>query len=76
MSTINQEYFKTIRKARDSKKLAVFVGSAVSYDSGLPSWKNLINEMSSALERVPGNDFLKIAEHYYLQYGKNTYYNK
>ena len=75
MNKINKEHFKTIQKAIDNNKLAVFVGSAISYDSGLPSWSQLIKEMKNSLE-VETDDYLKIPEHYYLQYGQNAYYNK
>jgi SIR2-like domain len=76
METINKEHFKTIRKAIENNKLAVFVGSAVSFDSKLPSWGELIESMTKSLELSGNNDYLKIAEHYYLEYGRNTYYNK
>ncbi|WP_179877315.1 hypothetical protein [Vibrio cholerae] len=76
MDVINKEHFKTIRKAIENNKLAVFVGSAVSFDSNLPSWGELISLMKSALELPRTDDYLKIAEHYYLQYGRNTYYSK
>ncbi|MFT7157663.1 MAG: hypothetical protein ACI8Q1_002685 [Parvicella sp.] len=76
MDVTNKEHFKTIRKAIENNKLAVFVGSAVSFDSNLPSWGELISLMKSALELPRTDDYLKIAEHYYLQYGRNTYYSK
>lgn len=73
---MNKEHFRTIRKAIENNKLAIFVGSAISYDSNLPSWADLVDLMKSALEAPRTNDYLKIAEHYYLQYGRNTYYSK
>lgn len=76
MSAVNAELFKVIRRAIENGKLAVFIGSAVSYDSKLPSWKELIETMKGALEYQRTDDYLKIAEHYYLQYGRNTYFNK
>jgi hypothetical protein len=76
MDVTNKEHFKTIRKAIEKNKLALFVGSAVSFDSNLPSWGELISLMKSALELPRTDDYLKIAEHYYLQYGRNTYYSK
>lgn len=76
MGVTNKEHFKTIRKAIENNKLAVFVGSAVSFDSNLPSWGELIRLMKSALELPRTDDYLKIAEHYYLQFGRNTYYSK
>ncbi|HAS6052222.1 TPA: hypothetical protein I7122_05660 [Vibrio vulnificus] len=76
MDVTNNEYFRTIRKAIENRKLALFVGSAVSYDSDLPSWGQLVSQMKSALDIARTDDYLKIAEHYYLQYGRNTYYNK
>lgn len=76
VDVINKEHFRTLRKAIENNKLAIFVGSAVSYDSKLPSWGNLINLMKKALENPRTDDYLKIAEHFYLQYGRNTYYSK
>lgn len=76
MEVLNKEHFRTIRKAIENNKLAIFVGSAVSYDSDLPSWADLIGLMKGALENPRTDDYLKIAEHYYLQYGRNTYYSK
>ncbi len=76
MDVTNNEYFRTIRKAIENRKLAIFVGSAVSYDSDLPSWGQLVSQMKNALDISRTDDYLKIAEHYYLQFGRNTYYNK
>ncbi|CAD7556223.1 SIR2 family protein [Aeromonas hydrophila] len=76
MEAINRENIKTIRRAIDNNKLVIFVGSAVSYDSKLPTWKKLIDSMKAALDKPRTDDYLKIAEHYHLQYGRNTYYNK
>jgi hypothetical protein len=76
MEIINKEHFRTLRKAIENNKLAIFVGSAVSYDSKLPSWGDLISLMKNALENPRTDDYLKIAEHFYLQYGRNTYYSK
>lgn len=77
MEVVNDEHYRTIRKAIENNRLAVFVGSAVSFNSKLPSWGELIGVMKNALEKPRTlNDYLKIAEHYYLQYGKNTYYQK
>jgi hypothetical protein len=76
VEVINKEHFRTLRKAIENNKLAIFVGSAVSYDSKLPSWGDLISLMKNALENPRTDDYLKIAEHFYLQYGRNTYYSK
>lgn len=73
----NEEHIRTIRRARDLNKLVVFVGSAVSFDSGLPSWGDLIEDMEGALDvSSKGSGFLKIAELYYLLHGRNAYFNK
>lgn len=76
MDIINKEHYRTIRKAIENNKLAVFVGSAVSYDSNLPSWGDLITIMRNSLENPRISDYLKVAEHFYLQYGRNAYYSK
>lgn len=76
MNSINKENFRIIRKAIENDKLAIFIGSAVSYDSKLPSWGDLIDLLKSSLDNPRTDDYLKIAEHYYLQYGKNSYYSR
>ena len=68
------EHIRTIRKAIDNDKLVVFVGSGVSCDSGLPSWGKLIDAMRGCISQESETNYLKIAEKYYHQNGRNTYY--
>ncbi len=75
-STDIVEHFRIIRKAIESDRLVIFVGSGISCDSGLPSWGRLINAMRGCLANENDGNYLKIAEKYYHQYGRNTYYSK
>lgn len=75
-STEMFEHFRIIRKAIENDKLVVFVGSGISCDSGLPSWGKLINAMRGCLAHANDANYLKIAEKYYHQYGRNTYYSR
>jgi NAD-dependent SIR2 family protein deacetylase len=71
----NEEYYSIIRKASDNNKLVIFVGAGVSMNSGLPSWGQLIGDLKKSVE-VNDENFLKIAEYYFNQYGRNAYYQK
>ena len=46
MDSFIKESKKIIRKAMNNNKLVIFVGAGVSANSGLPSWKDLVNELS------------------------------
>jgi hypothetical protein len=75
-STETVEHFRIIRKAIENDRLVMFVGSGISCDSGLPSWGRLINAMRGCLAHESDVNYLRIAEKYYHQYGRNTYYSK
>lgn len=66
-----------IRAAIKDGKLIIFVGAGVSMNSGLPSWKKLlepmIQEMGLSNEE---HDYLKIAQMYYNERGKVQYFEK
>ena len=70
------EHIQVLRKAADNRKLVVFVGSGASYPSDAPSWSGLIESMRESLNGVENDDFLKVAEHYFLEFGENSYYSK
>ena len=72
----DKEHYSVIREASRNGKLSIFVGSAISYDSGLPSWASLIEDMAKAIPGVSSSNYLQVAEHYYLQFGRNTYLRK
>lgn len=80
MESINR-HIKNIIKANENDSLAVFVGAGVSKTSEnnylkLPSWDDLINDMKFDLDISDENDYLKIAQLYYLTYGEFIYYSK
>lgn len=60
--------------------LIMFVGSGISYNSGLPSWKELVdafaNELDISENKNYSTDNLKIAQFYYDTFGQNQYMKK
>lgn len=72
------ESIANIKKFYDNEQLVLFLGSGVAYDSGMPKWKELIDTLADELniDKDNRNDFLKIAQMYYVQFGENMYYKK
>lgn len=74
----NNEFFRLIRSALESHKLAFMIGAGVSRatDDRNPSWSDLINNLKRALDNCEEDDFLKVAQLYNIKYGplnlKNT----
>lgn len=64
-----------LREAKDNNRLILFIGSGVSLDSGMPSWKDAVLEISSKLPFLNDNenDYLKIPQYYFNEYGKKEY---
>ena len=64
-----------LREAKDNNRLILFIGSGVSLDSGMPSWKDAVLEISSKLPFLKDNenDYLKIPQYYFNEYGKKEY---
>lgn len=65
-----------LASAIKKKKAILFVGSGVSKNLGLPDYSELINQMAEKLGHDPktfnewgNNDFLLLAEYYYLKKG-------
>ncbi|WP_224773370.1 SIR2 family protein [Metabacillus idriensis] len=65
-----------LASAIKQKKAILFVGSGVSKNLGLPDYSELVNQMAHKLGHDPktfnrwgNNDFLILAEYYYLQKG-------
>ncbi len=81
------EAVKDIIDANENNRLVIFVGSGVSANSNIPTWKDLIEKMARKIEYInesdenkdiSSTDFLKIAEYFYLSDGssdKHNYYN-
>ncbi|MDK2084284.1 SIR2 family protein [Aliarcobacter butzleri] len=70
-----KESLVNIKKFYNNEQLSLFVGAGVSIESELPNWNDLINELKKELN-TKENDFLKIAQLYFLQFGENIYYKK
>lgn len=69
---------KEILKASQENKLVFFIGSGFSKFSEtelmkIPSWSELIDELKEDLDLPNENDFLKIAQLYFLKYGQHSY---
>lgn len=76
--TLKYEYKEAkriIQKAKQNKKLVVFLGAGISMNYGMPSWKTAIQEIASRLgiSHFGDNDVLKIPQYYYNQRGKKEY---
>ncbi len=76
----NKKFLADISKIKDAietKKLVVFAGAGISIDAGVPSWSQLIAEISSEID-VPKTeqDYLKIAQMYYNQRQQKEYGEK
>lgn len=78
----NTDYIiNRIIEANESNTLAIFVGAGLSKASDtksytLPSWNDLIVDLKKELNLENENDFLKIAQLYYLSVGGFSYYKK
>ncbi|OHD42288.1 MAG: hypothetical protein A2086_10140, partial [Spirochaetes bacterium GWD1_27_9] len=75
------EHIKNIINANNNNRLAIFVGSGISKTSETailksPDWKELIKKIEKDLDITEENDFLKIAQLFYLEFGEYTYYEK
>ncbi|WP_270993186.1 SIR2 family protein [Listeria seeligeri] len=79
MSNNFEENLDYINDVKKNNKLIIFVGAGVSMNSGLPSWRNLIQKFANDLD-YDGNidaDMLKIPQFYFdSPKFKKKYYNK
>ncbi|MDM5431106.1 SIR2 family protein [Bacillus mycoides] len=71
---------RKIKEASKSNKLVVFVGAGVSANSGIPTWGELIAEMSKDLGEFDNKNstdtYLKIPQFYYNERGEKEYFEK
>ena len=79
--SFNEKDIKDIITASQNNKLVFFIGAGFSKLSEtkslkIPSWEELINELKEDLNISNESDFLKIAQLYFLKFGKHAYYNK
>ena len=71
-----EESKKIIQRSSYNNKLVIFVGAGVSKDSGLPLWKEIIEDIKKKIKVSNTNDdSLKIAQYYYNSRGKKEYYD-
>lgn len=78
---MDKELLSHIQHIQDASKqgrLVIFVGSGVSANSGVPMWKELIDEFKKELPEELDNetDYLKIAELYKNSRGHKEYMDK
>lgn len=63
-----------IQSAANRKRLVIFVGAGASISSGMPSWKDAIEQIRQHLgDSMSDEDFFKVPQYYYNEYGKNNY---
>lgn len=77
----NQNDINKILTASRNNKLVFFIGAGFSKLSEtesvkIPSWEELINELKKDLNIPEENDYLKIAQLYFLKFGKHDYEKK
>lgn len=83
---LNQLYFpeydlNEVFTASQSNKLVLFIGAGFSKFSEtelvkIPTWSELISELKEDLGLPDENDFLKVAQLYFLKYGQHSYVKK
>lgn len=76
---MNNQHIQNIIKANDDNRLAIFVGAGISKyseTSGLkiPLWDDLIRKIQQDLDEHQEQDYLKLAQLYYLEFGEFSYY--
>lgn len=81
MIEIDESTLDTIIEAKKNNKLAFFIGAGFSKNAEteykkIPLWSDLIEVLKKSLDAERENDFLKIAQLYYLKYGEYQYFNK
>lgn len=66
---------RIIRQAMFDENLVIFVGAGVSNESGIPLWREAIEEIHSKLEGTAGqkDDYFRIPQLYYDARGKKEY---
>lgn len=67
-----------IREAIYNNKLVVFVGSGISYNSGMPTWDSLIktfaDELGIPFDPSSIDEFIKIPQYYFNERKSHEYY--
>lgn len=78
---VDFEYIRNIVDANTNGNLAMFVGSGISKSSETEfcktlSWGELIEKIKVEINEPDETDFLKVAQYYYNNLGKETYFTK
>ena len=73
-------HINTIINAKRNKTLAIFIGAGISKTTTigidtLPDWSQLIGDIKSELNDMQEQDFLRIAQLYFLTFGPHRYFN-
>lgn len=66
---------KNIVRAKENGKLVIFAGAGVSFDSNVPGWSQLIDELKGDLDKDE-SEYLTIGQLYYDSRGKKEYIDK
>jgi hypothetical protein len=72
------KFLSDIKQDSEHDKLALFIGSGVSRNSGMPSWESVVGEFAKDLgiEQFTTDDYLDIPEKYYNKFGRLEYNKK
>ena len=71
---VYDEERRLIQEAARQNRLVLFVGAGASIPSGIPSWGEAVGEIKKRLNEIAiEDDFLKIPQYYYAEYGKSNY---
>ncbi|EGQ7824185.1 SIR2 family protein [Vibrio parahaemolyticus] len=76
-----KETIKQLHYALKEERLSIFVGAGISKSSEgdgikFPVWDDLISSFQSELNLSDEQDYLKLAQLYYLEFGEFLYYKK
>lgn len=69
-----EESLEKIQGFHSNEQLALFIGAGASKESGLPDWAQLMGDIKKQLGITSEQDYLKLAQYYFLQFGESNYY--
>ncbi|OYS17301.1 hypothetical protein CBF56_07345 [Lactobacillus taiwanensis] len=66
---------RLIQEAKKDDQLVLFVGAGASINSGMPTWKDAVEQIGNLLgiSEIDNSDYLKIPQYYYNSHGKQAY---
>lgn len=76
-----KQHLLNIIKANSEKRLVIFIGAGISKSAEnssikIPTWKDLISDLRNELGIEAEEDYLKIAQLYYIEFKEHAYYDK